>query len=206
MFRRLLGLVDTATAPARRLAGTDLAGNKYFEVLPVEGSQTRYRTRRVMEPAGGEQHAAYSDSNIVAPWRAWLAGTRADAPSIDELEELNRQQEQLQENVQALSAKERERRVRELGEEAVRQAEADEARRQHLGLVDHAAAFTPGGRDTVLSPLRRGDEFQPAHWLPAGTQKTEEKETEAGGRGKEETKTTKEWAPEEWDPTGGNKS
>ncbi|XP_062508939.1 NADH dehydrogenase [ubiquinone] 1 alpha subcomplex assembly factor 2-like [Corticium candelabrum] len=74
-LQRILGFSSS------RLAGTDLYGNKYYEVSATENS----RGKRYMKPAGVLKAHQYTNDAIPVQWERWLRWLREDPPLHEEL-------------------------------------------------------------------------------------------------------------------------
>ncbi|KAJ2521046.1 hypothetical protein H4217_001646 [Coemansia sp. RSA 1939] len=101
MFRRLYLGWKALRLPWRRdvLAGTDLAGNLYFE-RAVRGSR---RNRRHVVYSRYIPVNEFTDSTIPVQWQAWMRHTRTSPPTVAELLAEIQRRECLAENVQRLA-------------------------------------------------------------------------------------------------------
>ncbi|KAJ9050994.1 hypothetical protein DSO57_1009077 [Entomophthora muscae] len=77
LFQKVKGVFPTS----KRLVGTDLQGNRYYE--EPRGSFPR----RTIELNDGRSHYQdVSDTDLPVQWMAWLRHTRSHAPTHQELE------------------------------------------------------------------------------------------------------------------------
>eukprot|EP00048_Salpingoeca_helianthica_P019034 m.243970 g.243970 ORF g.243970 m.243970 type:complete len:145 (-) comp29083_c0_seq1:25-459(-) len=129
------------------LVGRDLAGNKYFESpAPVEGG----RPKRMMETGQSEMDTAM-ESTVPVQWLAWLRGTRADPPTLAELEADQIRLEQLKVKVARLEAAEIQRKQ-------ALQAPQTAKREGH--------AINPPSPSKAGDHAATGQQFQPDAWQP----------------------------------------
>jgi NADH dehydrogenase [ubiquinone] 1 alpha subcomplex assembly factor 2 len=144
-MRGLLGVFRSG----RKLVGTDLDGNKYFEVLSGRGRRAR---REVVSKL---KHEEYEDGTIPVEWEAWIRGKRNDPPTHDELVSKIRQREVLKERVKHVEAEEIERRAKEQGGAGMLTRP-----------VGHASSPVYGKTELQSEPIRTGNTFQPGAWTP----------------------------------------
>ncbi|KAF9430641.1 hypothetical protein BGZ94_005449 [Podila epigama] len=79
-----MSLKAFAPGGGRRLAGKDLDGNLFFEKPDPNGGRYPRRTVELADPKLSE--ANYDDANIAVQWQAWLRNTRADPPTLLEIQ------------------------------------------------------------------------------------------------------------------------
>ncbi|CAK9784386.1 hypothetical protein CC85DRAFT_330706 [Cutaneotrichosporon oleaginosum] len=102
---------------SRRPLGRDLAGNRYYELPNPAGG----RSKRVVEYADSPTSYAYSSpddyrrgtAQLPVQWTAWMSHTRADPPSMAELEADARRQAALRARVLEIEARERAERIQQ---------------------------------------------------------------------------------------------
>ncbi|KAL8793608.1 MAG: hypothetical protein Q9195_003760 [Heterodermia aff. obscurata] len=165
-----------------QLAGTDLAGNKYWFFRPTLNA----RPRRIME---NNPRIPYSDIKIPPQWHQWLRYTRPDPPSLPELQYDVQRLENLK--VLARAADER---------WAARPSVLDKPRRgnQELAIGDGEMRGTVGqkgetGEGRGVDSVERQEAV-------------ESKQREGREKGKEDPwkirqgKAGEDWKPEAWSP------
>ena len=155
-LRNLLGVFRSG----RRLVGTDLDGNKYYEI--ISGKSGRQRREVVTKL----KHEQYEDGTIPIEWEAWIRGKREIPPTHEELIKKLQQREILNQRVKKVEAEEMERREKE--------RESELATRQ----VGHASAPVYEKTGLRSEPVRTGDTFQPGSWTPGS-------KTDQAGKGTE---------------------
>lgn len=172
--------------PARRLIGTDLEGNKYYEIVR-EGRKARREVVTTMK------HVEYKPGTIPMEWEAWIRGKRKDPPTHDELVKKIEQAEILQKRVKQVEERERELQVKEYHEGLVARPA------QKASQVGHASAPFYQHLDNVQEPTSTGSTFQPGGWTPG-------KSSPPGGKGQSsqiESEAEKDtFQPEAWVPPG----
>ncbi|KAL4072502.1 hypothetical protein V8B97DRAFT_376241 [Scleroderma yunnanense] len=95
------------------LVGKDFEGNQYFEF--PSGVTSSGRPKRIIRYSGNDDILAYVASGgkrLSVQWSAWLAHTRRDPPTLEELRADLLRQKRVQVNVALLEAREREERTR----------------------------------------------------------------------------------------------
>jgi len=74
--------------PIRKLIGSDLQGNKYYEVSPQKylfGLREVNKQIRYVEPYGMTTRPVAAVVKVTPEWEAWLRKKRNDPPTLDEL-------------------------------------------------------------------------------------------------------------------------
>ncbi|PWN24527.1 hypothetical protein BDZ90DRAFT_224698, partial [Jaminaea rosea] len=122
VLARLLRSVGSylAGGPNRFLAGRDLAGNAYYEYppshQPTSSSRHATRSRRVVKYAVERPIEEYAGSGgdaeqLPVQWKMWLRHTRADAPSLGELQEDMGRMERLKVLVEEIAERDRKEKI-----------------------------------------------------------------------------------------------
>lgn len=155
----------------RRLVGTDLDGNKYYEILSGKSGRPRREVETQLK------HEQYEDGTIPIEWESWIRGKRDNPPTHDELISKLQQREVLSQRVKKVEAEEMERKAKE----------QDQATRQQ----GHASAPVYEKTGLKSEPTRTGDTFQPGSWTPGS-------KTGQAGKGSEEE--VDSFEPEAWNP------
>ena len=151
----------------RRLVGTDLHGNQYYETIR-EGKKPR------REMITKIKHMEYTADLIPIEWEAWIRGKRDDPPTHAEL---------LSEQKRIKTLKERVRQVEERDRE---QQALEDAPPQIAAQVGHASAPLYESLDNRTQPTSTGTTFQPGEWAPGSNLK---------GKDSEETFEPESWVP-----------
>ena len=91
-LRRASKLVSSVLKlqPEKTLIGTDLQGNKYYEVSPQKymfGLRSVNKQIRLVEPLGMTTTPIAATMKVTPEWEAWLRKKRADPPTIEELQQ-----------------------------------------------------------------------------------------------------------------------
>ncbi|KAI3654383.1 hypothetical protein MP228_001102 [Amoeboaphelidium protococcarum] len=88
----------------RTFVGKDLSGNKFYETIEAQGKSPRRMV--VIKGHYGDSSSmspqTYISDNIAPQWKAWLAHTRSDAPTLEELAADIQRQEVLKQRVEQL--------------------------------------------------------------------------------------------------------
>lgn len=151
----------------RRLVGTDLQGNQYYETIR-DGKKPRREMITKLKPD------EYTPDLIPLEWEAWIRGKRDDPPTHEEL---------LAEQQRIKTLKERAKQV----EEKDRQQQALERKVPQIAAqVGHAAAPLYENLDNRTQPTSTGTTFQPGEWAPGSNVK---------GKDSEETYEPESWVP-----------
>ncbi|VDC02728.1 unnamed protein product [Peniophora sp. CBMAI 1063] len=144
---------------SRYFVGTDLEGNRFFE-YPSSTDDPRRTKRRV-------EYKQYTDMwqyigrqrSLPVQWTAWLSHTRADPPSIQELQRDMFRRQRLQHNVAQIEARDaaeaariaEARRMDMLAAPGSAQSQADMPPSIPNSAV-HATAMTPGTAPSAHNP------------------------------------------------------
>lgn len=154
--RTLLG----AFGRARRLVGTDLQGNKYYETIR-EGRKPRREMISKIKPD------EYTPNLIPIEWEAWIRGKRDEPPTHEEL---------LAEQNRIKTVKER---ARQLEEKDREQQALEGAPPQIAAQVGHASAPLYESLDNRTQPTSTGTTFQPGEWAPGTNPKGKDSDEES---------------------------
>ena len=146
----------------RRLVGTDLEGNKYYETIR-EGEKPR------REMITDLKHVQYTTETIPIEWEAWLRGKRNDPPSHEELLAQRSRVAIIRERARQVEEKDRESQALEYNQGLVAQPPQIAS---HLG---HASAPLYERLDNRSEPTSTGTTFQPGQWTP-GTSSSKDNE------------------------------
>ena len=178
-----------ALRPARKLVGTDLKGNKYYEIIK-DGS----KPRREVITAKNFKPERYTPETIPTEWQAWIRGMREDPPSLDELRKKERKLDILQEKVKQIEERDRKLQEKEYEEGLV----AKPLQKSRTVPVGHASAPIYEGLDNRVEPTTTSKGFQPGTWEPPNSGKTNK------GTVSETREVT--FQPESWVPPGNRKT
>ncbi|KAI8322461.1 hypothetical protein GQ54DRAFT_259952 [Martensiomyces pterosporus] len=121
------------------LAGTDLAGNLYFERF-VKGA---YRSRRHVIYQKDFAISDFTDDIIPVQWQAWMRHTRNDPPTIRELLQDIERRERMAENVRLLAERETQDFAKAIG------------------------GAPPSKQQQAFQKTAPGESFQPEDWAPS---------------------------------------
>ncbi|CDZ96715.1 NADH dehydrogenase [ubiquinone] 1 alpha subcomplex subunit 12 [Phaffia rhodozyma] len=195
----------------RFLVGYDLEGNRFLE---RPSSESGARTKRTVEYAGKLDHisdAIARNRNLSVQWKAWLSHTRAEAPTVQELENDLRRRQELYHAVQNIQMRE---------EEDI--ARMEDARRSTLSSLPPAASFSASHSDprTLTLPSAsvepdimarsqqtgptRSTAQNPTSGAPDSRGPSESPENRSASEGEKPvigTRTEGEWKPEGWSPS-----
>ncbi|KAK1230708.1 hypothetical protein PQX77_006194 [Marasmius sp. AFHP31] len=135
--------------------GRDLEGNSYYE----RPSHNPSRAKRIVKYRRPEDQWLYigGGKRLAVQWSAWLSHTRANPPTMQELQMDMLRQQRLQHNVQLIQARdEAERREQQMMLSQSKPAEVEAPRRQ------------PQPEQPASKPLPTtgSDEYKPESWSP----------------------------------------
>lgn len=156
-----------AFGKTRRLVGTDLHGNQYYETLR-DGKKPRREMITKLKPS------EYTPDLIPIEWEAWIRGKRDNPPTHEEMLAEQNRIKTLKERVKQVEEKDREQQALE---QKVPQIAAQ---------VGHAAAPLYESLDNRTQPTSTGTTFQPGEWAPGSNGK---------GKDSEETYEPESWVP-----------
>lgn len=141
----LLGGNYVGEARGAHLMGTDLAGNKYWELPNVHGDLRATATRRFVEyakPGTWQDHAMRDEKIVPVQWILWLRHTRMDAPSLEELRR----------DVERIRITRHNARVLELKRALEIQAAEEERNASHVAAVEDEQAKRKAAQEAVAAP------------------------------------------------------
>ena len=163
----------------RRLGGTDLQGNKYYETIREGNKSKREMITKI-------KHMQYTPYMMPIEWETWIIrGKRDDPPTHEELLAQQRRIETVKERARQVEEKDREQQalehkppqlVAQVGHAAVPLYENLDSREEptSTGTVFKPGERTPESRDPgrkVSSGKENEDTFEPESWVPpAGNQ------------------------------------
>ncbi|KNC77717.1 hypothetical protein SARC_09833, partial [Sphaeroforma arctica JP610] len=124
---------------------------------------------------------------------------RKDAPTGEDMKNELLRREYLSANVKKLELEFREEQVRLIGEAAVADRELEEAKRKHNNFTDHASSWD-NARKSFVSESRRGDNYSPQGWLPAGDAESTAGTNKAKSNTNQQSTKKDDWTPGEWVP------
>ena len=130
----------------RRLVGTDLYGNQYYETIR-DGKKPRREMISTVE------HMQYTPGMMPIEWESWIRGKRDDPPTH---EELLAQQKRMQ------IVKERAKKV----EEKDREDQIEQQTSQLVSQAGHASTTLFESLENRAEPTSTGTIFQPGQWAP----------------------------------------
>ncbi|XP_028391265.1 NADH dehydrogenase [ubiquinone] 1 alpha subcomplex assembly factor 2-like isoform X2 [Dendronephthya gigantea] len=159
---------------SRRLVGTDLDGNKYYEILR-DGIK---KPRREVVTKQALKHEEYESGVIPTEWEAWLRGSVDTPPTHEDLLKKQRQQIMLSKKVHEVNQRDKQLQEQEYTEGLVARP------------VGHASSTTYGNIESSAEPRTSGSQFRPGVW---GKQLNARE-----GTGKEDEK--EKYEPEAWKP------
>ena len=157
----------------RRLVGTDLHGNEYYETIR-QGKKPKREMITKMNPM------EYTPGLIPIEWEAWIRGKRERPPTHEELIAEQRRVKTLQERAKQVEEKDKELQALE--------QETSQAAAQ----IGHASAPLYESLDNRTQPISTGTTFQPGEWIP-------ESDPNESFSGKEGGET---FEPQSWVPPG----
>ena len=174
--------------PVRRLVGTDLYGNKYYETIRKAGA----KPRREVITAVNLKPERYTPDTIPTEWQAWIRGMRDEPPTHEELLMKGKKLDTLQEKVKQIEERDRQLQEKEYEEGLV----AKPTQKSSNVPVGHASAPVYESLDNRTEPTTTGKGFQPGAWAAAKQKGTEASE----GPGNEQGEET--FQPDSWVPPG----
>lgn len=178
-LRSLLGVLR----PGRRIVGTDLHGNTYFEVDSSRGGKPAVR-REVLTKL---KHSQYEDGSIPIEWESWIRGKRNDPPTHEELIKKMQQRVIIKQRANILEKEH----IEKMNE---REKENSQTTTSSIG---HASAHVYEKQELKSQPTRTGDSFQPGAWIPSqGGRSQEDSSQQESNNGDNK----KDFEPEGWVP------
>lgn len=159
----------------RRLVGTDLYGNKYYETIR-EGKKPK------REMISNVEHMLYTPDMMPIEWESWIRGKRNDPPTHDELLAQQKRIATIKERAKQLEEKDRE-------EHSLQHVPP-----QLVGQEGHASTTLYESLDNRAEPTSTGTMFQPGEWTPG---KNDPFKKVSGGQENEES-----FEPDSWVPPG----
>ena len=91
--------------PERKLMGSDLQGNNYYEIMPQKylfGLREVNKTIRLVEPQGMTTRPVPATMKLTPEWESWLRRKRDNPPTMVELEQNVEKFYIMQERIRAL--------------------------------------------------------------------------------------------------------
>lgn len=157
LLRRTFGVV-------KEHVGTDLSGNKYYNI-PQQKTWTGrvVRPRRLVEVANPKEFE-YMEGSIPSEWDAWIRGRRKQPPTIEELLKNKHGREQIKIKAAEVEEMDKALQLKEYEDGLV----AESVQTQIKG---HASATQFGKTEFSEEPVSTANAFQPGSWTPAGTKK-----------------------------------
>ena len=140
----------SAFVRARRLVGTDLQGNKYYETVR-EGKKPKREMIAFIE------HAQYTPELMPIEWEAWIRGKRDVPPTHEELLTQQKRIRTVQNRAKQLEEKEREQQALEQQTPLL------------VSQVGHASKPVYESLDNREEPTSTGTMFKPGEWSPEST-------------------------------------
>lgn len=168
-----------ALVRTRRLVGTDLHGNKYYETIR-EGKKPKREMITNLKPM------QYTPDMMPMEWEAWIRRKRDDPPTHEEL---------LAQQRRIHTIKERARQVEEKDKE---QQALEQKPPQLVAQVGHASTPLYESLDNRAEPTSTGTVFQPGEWTP---EKSDSSTKVSSGKESEDN-----FEPESWVPPGNQAS
>ena len=147
---------------SRRLVGTDLDGNKYYEVL--QGASKKPRREVVTKQK--LKHEEYHAGAIPIEWEAWLRGSVDNPPTHQVLLQKQQRQMVLSKRVLEVNRREKQRQEQEYSDGLVAKP------------VGHASSTTYSNIESSKEPRTSGSKFQPGVWDKQLNRPDNEDETE----------------------------
>ena len=110
LFRRAGNLISNLLKlqPKKTFVGSDLEGNKYFEILPqtyLWGLKQNDKLIRIVEPHTISRNPIPEPVKVTIEWEAWLRKKRDDPPTMEELVKNIEQHNLLQDRIKAVDEK-----------------------------------------------------------------------------------------------------
>ena len=164
----------SALVRTKRLVGTDLQGNKYYETIREGKKPKREMISKI-------KHMQYTPNMMPIAWEAWIRGKRDDPPTHEELLAQQKRIETVKDRARQLEEKDWEER-----------ALADKPP-QLVAQVGHASTSLYESLDDRAEPTSTGTVFQPGEWSP-GT-------SDPSGRAPTGKKSEDTFEPESWVPS-----
>uniref|UniRef100_A0A6V3TEK4 NADH dehydrogenase [ubiquinone] 1 alpha subcomplex subunit 12 n=1 Tax=Lotharella globosa TaxID=91324 RepID=A0A6V3TEK4_9EUKA len=150
-LRSIAGRMQKALT-GKELVGMDKHGNRYVLFQPDKGRPPR----RMVDPYNG----VYDQDKIHKLWSMWLAQSREDAPTEEDMEAYDRQQEILAARVKKVQEEDEKVRLQEMME---RQIDTESS-----GSVSIEGVMEAMNKDKKPDekPGSGGGKFQPQGWNP----------------------------------------
>ena len=161
----------------RRLVGTDLHGNEYYETIRQGKKPKREMITKI-------EHMEYTPGLIPIEWEAWIRGKRELPPTHEELIAEQRRVKTLKERARQVEEKDRKQQVLE------------QKTSQIAAHVGHASAPLYESLDNRSQPTSTGTTFQPGEWIP------ESGPNDSPGSVSKGKETDETFEPESWVPPG----
>ena len=152
----------------RRLVGTDLQGNKYYETIREGNKPKREMITKI-------KHMQYTPDMMPIEWEAWIRGKRDDPPTHEELLAQQRRIETVKERARQVEEKDRE------------QQALEHKPPQLVAQVGHAATPLYESLDNREEPTSTGTVFKPGEWTPESR--------DSGRKENEDTFEPESWVP-----------
>ncbi|XP_056319843.1 NADH dehydrogenase [ubiquinone] 1 alpha subcomplex assembly factor 2 [Danio aesculapii] len=161
---RLASLLRRTFGVVKEHVGTDLSGNKYYNI-PEQKTWTGrvVRPRRLVEVANLKEFE-YIEGSIPSEWDAWIRGRRKQPPTIEELLKNEHSREQIKIKAAEVEEMDKALQAKEYEDGLV----AEPVQTQIKG---HASATQFGQTEFSEEPVSTANTFQPGSWTPAGTKK-----------------------------------
>ena len=163
----------SAFVRTRRLVGTDLQGNKYYETVR-EGKKPKREMFAFIE------HAQYTPELMPIEWEAWIRGKRDDPPTHKELLTQQKRIRTVQNRAKQLEEKEQEQQALEQQTPLL------------VSQVGHASKPVYESLDNREEPTSTGTMFKPGEWSPESTDLSK---GYSGGKESEDTFEPESWVP-----------
>lgn len=139
--------------------GTDLFGNKYYQVPEQKTWTGRTVRAKRMVVVSNPTEFEYQEGNIPSEWDAWIRGRRKQPPSIEELMKNQVYREQIKNKAQDVEKTELALQAKEYEEGLV-------ARPSQTVVKGHASATSFGQQEISEEPTSTANTFQPGSWTP----------------------------------------
>ncbi|KAM6964790.1 NADH dehydrogenase [ubiquinone] 1 alpha subcomplex assembly factor 2 [Aplochiton taeniatus] len=156
---RISGLLRRTFGIMKDHVGTDLFGNKYYQVPEQKTWTGRIVRAKRMVVASNPTEFEYLEGNIPSEWDAWIRGRRKQPPSIEELMKNQVNREQIKNKAQDVEKKELALQAKEYEEGLV-------ARPSQTIVQGHASAISFGRQEISAEPTSTANTFQPGSWTP----------------------------------------
>jgi len=168
VIRRLLGIFGWRS----KYVGKDLYGNKFYE-YPSTTEDPR-RTRRIVKYVDQGKITEYATGGLKLPvqWSAWLAHTRREPPSIEELFKDNERQRVVQHNAQLLALRDAQSHRLQIEDTApLTSQHSDQPRIEPLNVPQppgqHRNPLPRKSFQTAQKPSTPDSDYTPQAWSPA---------------------------------------